>query len=95
MALMVSSGHIAVEAGNQIVVLHIEHLLAGNGSFLDFAGEQHAQIQHHLEQQILRRSVLFYVILKAGEQAGFILRWVIVDIFHIRGVALENAETNV
>ena len=57
-------GHLAVETGNQIVVLHIELLLAGNGGFLDFAGEQHAQIQHHLEQQILRCSVLFDVMLK-------------------------------
>ena len=48
-----------------------------------------------MEQQILRRSVLFDVIFKAGEQTGFILRRVIVDLFHIGGVALEDAEADV
>ena len=88
-------GHVAVEAGDQIIVRHIEHFLAGDGGLLDFAGKQHAQIQHHLEQQILRRSVLFDVILKAGEQAGFIRSGIVVDLFHIGGVALEDAEAGV
>ena len=48
-----------------------------------------------MEQQILRCSVLFDVILKAGKQAGFILRRVIVDLFHIGGIALEDTEASI
>lgn len=84
-----------VEAGQQEPICHIEHLFACDFFYLNGAGQQYAQIQHHLEQQVLRGTVFLHVVHQREQilLTDFIRR--VVDVFHIAAVQLQAAETGV
>ncbi len=42
--------YVVVKAGDQEAVGDVEHLFAGYFGFLDFAGQEHAQIKHDLKE---------------------------------------------
>ena len=71
------------------------HINGHHRAFLYFAGEKHTEVEHHLEQQVLWRSVLFDVIFKAREKRRFILSRVIINLFHIGTIKFENTKTDV
>ena len=84
-----------VKAGQQKALCHVEHLFAGNFHGFNGAGKQHTQIQHHLEQQIFRGSVRFYVIHQREHilLADFFRR--VVHRLHVAFVQTQAAEADV
>ena len=75
--------HIFIKTGDQEVIGNFENFFAGNLAFFNFAGKRYAQLQHHLEKQIFRRTVGFDV---ADQTQQIILSGVIrgiIDVFHI------------
>ena len=88
-------GDVFIEAGHQEAIRHIKDLLAGDGGFFNLAGEQHAQIQHHLEQQILGSAVFLDVVCQGIEHGDFVVSGGVVDILHVGAVQLQNPEAGV
>ena len=84
-----------VKARQQEPICHVEHLFARNLFHLNGTGQQHTQIQHHLEQQIFRSAVGFNVIHQREQilLSGLLRR--IVDVFHVAAVQTQAAESNV
>ena len=84
-----------VKARQQEPICHVEHLFARNLFHLNGTGQQYTQIQHHLEQQIFRGSVKFYVIHQREHilLADFFRR--VVDVFHIAAVQPQTPETHI
>ena len=88
-------GHILVEAGNEIAICHREDLLPNNDCLFDFGGQQHAYIQHDLEEQILRRAVFLYVVGKQVHLSLLEVLGAVVDVPHVGGVHSEDTEAGV
>ena len=84
-----------VKAGQQKALCHIEHLFARNLFHLNGTGQKHTQIQHHLEQQIFRGTVRFYVIHQREHILLLGLLRRVVDVFHIAAIQTQAAETNI
>ena len=84
-----------IEAGQQEAVRHVEHLLAADFRLGNRAGGQHAQFQHHLEQQILRRAVGLDVIRREGKQILPHCVGRVVDVLHVGGIQPQAAEAAV
>ena len=84
-----------VKARHQEALCHVEYLFACDFFYLNGAGQQHTQIQHHLEQQIFRSTVRFYVIHQREQilLADFIRR--IVHRLHVAVIQTQAAETGV
>ena len=84
-----------VKARQQEPICHVEHLFARNLFHLNGTGQQHTQIQHHLEQQIFRGAIRFYIIHQREHilLPGFLRR--VVDVFHIAAIQTQAAETNI
>ena len=88
-------GDIVVKAGVKETVCNIEHLTAADGGLLDFGREKDAEVEHNLEQQIFRRSVLFDVACVIVEQGLLHLVRTVEYFFHVGGVAFQNTEANI
>ena len=88
-------GDIFIKASCQEAVGDVEDLLAGDGGFFDFAGEQHTQIQHHLEQQILGGAVFLDVVGQGIEHRDFVVGGGVVHILHVGAVQLQHTEAGV
>ena len=84
-----------VKAGQQEAVCHIEHLFARNFFHFDRAGQQHAQIEHHLEQQVLRCAVFFHVIHQREQILLTDFIRCIVNGLHIAFVQTQASEANI
>ena len=88
-------GEIAVETGNQVVVLHLENLLASNDRLLNLGRERNAQIQHDLEQQILGGAVFLDVVCQHIKHISAVGIGSVVNILHVAGIQFQHTEANV
>ena len=55
-------GDVLIETGNEVVIRNGKDFFAVDGVFLDLGRQQHAEVKHDLEQQILRRSIFLDVV---------------------------------
>lgn len=88
-------GHIAVKTGIQETVGDIEHLAARNRRFFDLGGQQNAEVEHYLEQQIFRCAVAFDVVDLLAERHLRYFVGAVVNVLHVGGIALQHTETDV
>lgn len=87
--------HIMVKAGQQEPFRHVKHLFPRHFFHFDGAGKEYAQVQHDLEQQVLRRAVGLDVIDKVKQIFLLCIFRRIVHILHIALTQAQAAETDI
>ena len=75
--------NVVVEASIQEALGNIKNLAVGNSGLLNLGRKKYTEVKHYLEQQIFRRSVLFYVVCIVIKQALLNFVRLIVNLFHI------------
>ena len=86
---------ILVKAGDQEVVRYVKDLLAGDGALFDLAAKEHAEVKHHLEEQILGGAILFDIALELIENRHLDVVGIVVYVLHIGRIELQNTKTGI
>lgn len=88
-------GNVVVEASVQEALSNIKHFAAGNSGLLNLGRKKYTEVKHNLEQQVFRRSVLFYVVCIVVKQSLLHLVGLVEYLFHVGSVALQHTEADV